>query len=90
MLWEWESESGLVKLPLIEENDSTLEETEESEKAEQAVDGLLILSPWLCDSSSIGDLERLICAAGVFGGGEHNLPIGGSEVMWLDSIAVSI
>src|SRR5258708_6604291 len=71
------SDSGLVKLPPRDEKDSTLDDTEESEKPEHEVEGLLILSPWLQVSiisvgiidSCVG-VESYICAQGVRGEGE--------------------
>jgi hypothetical protein len=69
------SDSGLVKLPPSDGKDSMLEDTEESEKPEHAVEGRLMLSPWLrmsMGSSRLGSSAiagaGITCAQGVRGG----------------------
>jgi hypothetical protein len=57
-----------VKLaPPRDEKESMLEEIEESERTEQAVEGRLMLSPWLPISIF---WCSIICAEGVRGGGD--------------------
>jgi len=71
-----------VKLPPSEGKLSMLEDTDESENPEQAVDGLLMLSPWLRMSVlsmvvSSSALSWRICGTGVLGGE----PLGRLDIM---------